>query len=1492
MWRRAARGDGTGTYTLSVAEVPDDFAADTGTAGRVAVGGSATGEIEAARDVDWFAVELEVGKTYRIDLKGAPSSGGTLDNTLLRGIYDAEGKRIAGTRNDNGGEGADARLTFTATETATHYVAPSGQGDGTGTYTLSVACVDDFRADTGTAGRVTVGGSATGEIDSVGDHDWFAVELEAGKTYRVDLKGAPTGDGTLRDPALYGIYDADGILIDGTGDDNGGEGANGRVQFTAAEAATHYVAASGQGDGTGTYTVSVAEVPDDFAADTGTAGSVAVGGSATGEVEAARDVDWFAVELEAGKTYRIDLKGASTGDGTLGNPALHGIYDADGILIDGTADNDGGEGADARLTFTAANTATHYVAAGGQEDGTGTYTLSVACVDDFTADTGTVGRVAVGGSATGEIDTGGDRDWFAVELEEGKTYRIDLKGSPTSDGTLAHPNLFGIYDAGGKRIPGVSDYDGGVGSNSRVSFTATETAIHYVVAGGFDIHTHTYHTGTYTLSVACVDDFTADTGTVGRVAVGGSATGEIDTGGDRDWFAVELEAGKTYRIDLKGSPTSDGALARPSVYGIFDAGGSRIDGTGDNNGGEGANSRVWFTAAKTATHYVAASGQGDGTGTYTVSVAEVPDDFAADTGTAGSVAVGGSATGEVEAARDVDWFAVELEAGKTYRIDLKGAPSSDGTLRDPALYGLYDADGILIDGTGDDNGGEGANGRVQFTAAEAATHYVAASGQGDGTGTYTVSVAEVPDDFAADTGTAGSVAVGGSATGEVEAARDVDWFAVELEAGKTYRIDLKGAPTGDGTLAHPTVRGIFDTGGNRIDSAGTGRQVLFTAAETATHYVAASGQGDGTGTYTVSVACVDDFTADTGTAGRVAVGGSATGEVETRGDRDWFAVELEAGKTYRIDLKGAPSSDGTLGNPALYGLYDADGILIDGTGDDNGGEGANGRVWFTAADTATHYVAASGYGDGTGTYTLSVAEIPDDFAADTGTAGSVAVGGSATGEVEAARDVDWFAVELEAGKTYRIDLKGAPSSDGTLGNPALYGLYDADGILIDGTGDDNGGEGANGRVWFTAADTATHYVAASGYGDGTGTYTLSVTYVDDFTGDTGTVGQVSVGGSVTGEIEAARDVDWFAVEFEAGKTYRIDLKGASTGDGTLAHSALYGIFDAGGNRIPHTGDYGRGVGTNSQEWFTATETATYYVEAAGYDIHTRTHHTGTYTLSVAEAPEVPDDPASDAGSSGTVAVAVPGDDLPADTGTSGTVAVGGSATGELEYEGDYDWFAVELQEGKTYQIDLKGASANVGTLRDPHLGGIYDKNGTAVAGGNDDGGVGRASLLVFTASETATYYVAAGGRNAAGYSHTHQTGTYAVSVTEINADDYTGDFNTAGRVAVGGFATGEIESGGDRDWFAVEFEAGKTYRIDLKGTSTGDGTLADPVTGVFVNDGTGVCRSWDDNDGAGANALSHYTALASGTHYVLAAGAHEGFTGTYTVSVEEVVDAI
>ena len=118
---------------------------------------------------------------------------------------------------------------------------------------------DDYLATTQTAGHVSVGGTATGRIETSGDHDWFAVELMAGREYRINLRGRPTGDGTLRDPYLRGIHDAEGNLIPGTSNDDGGSGYNSRVTFTASETGAYYIADGAFSGRLGAYELEVAD---------------------------------------------------------------------------------------------------------------------------------------------------------------------------------------------------------------------------------------------------------------------------------------------------------------------------------------------------------------------------------------------------------------------------------------------------------------------------------------------------------------------------------------------------------------------------------------------------------------------------------------------------------------------------------------------------------------------------------------------------------------------------------------------------------------------------------------------------------------------------------------------------------------------------------------------------------------------------------------------------------------------------------------------------------------------------------------------------------------------------------------------------------------------------------------------------------------------------------------------------------------------------------
>jgi hypothetical protein len=90
----------------------------------------------------------------------------------------------------------------------------------------------------------------------------FKVHLEAGSTVQFDVKGSPTGDGTLDDSWLN-LYNTDGTtLIDQ--DDDGGISTNSSMQYTASTTGDYYLSVEsfypGSHDYTGTYAIQITGV--------------------------------------------------------------------------------------------------------------------------------------------------------------------------------------------------------------------------------------------------------------------------------------------------------------------------------------------------------------------------------------------------------------------------------------------------------------------------------------------------------------------------------------------------------------------------------------------------------------------------------------------------------------------------------------------------------------------------------------------------------------------------------------------------------------------------------------------------------------------------------------------------------------------------------------------------------------------------------------------------------------------------------------------------------------------------------------------------------------------------------------------------------------------------------------------------------------------------------------------------------------------------------
>ena len=376
-------------------------------------------------------------------------------------------------------------------------------------------------------------------------------------------------------------------------------------------------------------------------------------------------------------------------------------------------------------------------------------------------------------------------------------------------------------------------------------------------------------------------------------------------------------------------------------------------------------------------------------GTYRVSVSEVLDDFTATTETAGAVEVGGSATGELSYYFDRDWFSVDFEAGKSYELKLRGDGSDANRL---IVYGIYDSTGSIVSDRNDD-----LDRLSYFEPKTDGTYYLGVRERSGLSIGYSLSVAEVEDDFAAAIITSGLVEVGGpAAEGVIDFKTDRDWFAVELEADKMYRSEVRSRHVtgGHGPLDAPNLDAVYDPDGQRISNSGGydgGHAIgFFIPPQHGTYYFSVNDFYDNVGDYSVAVNEVtDDFSADVDTAGRIRVGGSVSGEIQFDGvndgrpdDEDWFAVNLEAGTTYQIDLTGVSSGAGSLPSPRLLGIRDSSGVRLAGTANNNGGQGNDSRKRFTPDQDGTYYIEVgservSPTGTKLGTYKVLVGVLVD-----------------------------------------------------------------------------------------------------------------------------------------------------------------------------------------------------------------------------------------------------------------------------------------------------------------------------------------------------------------------------------------------------------------------------------------------------------------------------------------------------------------------------------
>lgn len=210
-----------------------------------------------------------------------------------------------------------------------------------------------------------------------------------------------------------------------------------------------------------------------------------------------------------------------------------------------------------------------------------------------------------------------------------------------------------------------------------------------------------------------------------------------------------------------------------------------------------------------------------------------------------------------------------------------------------------------------------------------------------------------------------------------------------------------------------------------------------------------------------------------------AIGVAASGQVESAGDADYFVFQAEAGLMYQIDVELGTLLD------SVAVLYGTEGWEL--ARNDDRDDSTASRIFWQAESSGPLYIEVTGYDEHTGSYrlTLSEPDFTDDHADGVERATPVVVGAQIDGSLQYAGDIDYFVFEAEAVQLYQIDVTLGTLTD------SLATLYDnTEGWPL--TSNDDHGRSTASRIYWEATDSVPHYVEVSGFGDRTGTYTLTV----------------------------------------------------------------------------------------------------------------------------------------------------------------------------------------------------------------------------------------------------------------------------------------------------------------------------------------------------------------------------------------------------------------
>jgi hypothetical protein len=227
--------------------------------------------------------------------------------------------------------------------------------------------------------------------------------------------------------------------------------------------------------------------------------TVAVGGENTVALDQYGDVAYVQASLQSGTRYLIQVKGTSSGKGTLADPALLALYDQSGSKLSSSFDDNSGGGLDALYVFQPSQSQNFFMGVVGQSDTLGTAKVSVTQLA-FASTPGTASvssglSASLSKAAVGDITASSAKQWVQINTEASEAYQITLSSTSDSSGFASKPWISALYNQTGGKL--TSYQDPGKKDSSTLTFAPVTPGRYWV-----EVASSENTVGGYTLNLA------------------------------------------------------------------------------------------------------------------------------------------------------------------------------------------------------------------------------------------------------------------------------------------------------------------------------------------------------------------------------------------------------------------------------------------------------------------------------------------------------------------------------------------------------------------------------------------------------------------------------------------------------------------------------------------------------------------------------------------------------------------------------------------------------------------------------------------------------------------------------------------------------------------------------------------------------------------------------------------------------------------------------